>query len=322
MKNKLTKHKYVSILANYELGALKDPRVFTQGSVQTNVLLKTSKDRVVLRYYTNRSIKSVAFEVNFINYLNKNKYPCPAPIKNKRGKFIGLLDNNPYVIFEFAAGDHIERPNKSQKNQLIEKVAGLQNVAGNYCPPNKESRWNYGVELCRKLANKEAKKVGTKDAVEKLKWYKSALRKLELPSNLPKGVCHCDFHFSNILFKKGKFEALIDFDDANYTYRTFDLAALINPFVSSYDWNTWQKFKKGENVFDFTDARKTVETYEKYRALNNIEKRYLYDVFKLVILIDCLWYFSRGRANDFFEKRKIEYLDSLGRDKFNQEIFV
>ncbi len=73
------------------------------------------------------------------------------------------------------------------------------------------------------MARRKAKAIGTANAKNKLKWFESELSKLSLPKSLPKGICHCDFHFSNVLFTKGKFSALIDFDDANYTFLTFDL---------------------------------------------------------------------------------------------------
>ena len=180
---------------------------------------------------------------------------------------------------------------------------------------------NYNVENCRELTRKKAKEINTENAREKLKWFEDELPKLELPKSLPKGVCHCDFHFSNVLFKDSKFTALIDFDDANYTFLVYDLAALINPFIKSFEWNTWAKFKKDENVFDFAEARKIVSEYMKYRPLNESEKEHLFDVFKLNIMFDCIWYFGRGYANDFYERRKIEYLNALGRKEFHKRLF-
>lgn len=322
MRESLTKNVYNQILSEYNLGELKKSKVFTHGSVQTNVLLQTQKGSVVLRYYKSRSKKSVEFEINLIKFLVKHEFPCPAPIKNKAGKFIGSLENRSYVIFEYIDGVHLKKPSEVQKKQLVQKVAELQNIVGKYCPPNKGSRWNYNVKLCKKLSQSKAKELGTKNAKEKLKWYQAALGNLHLPSNLPKGVCHCDFHFANILFKNSKFKALIDFDDANYTYKIFDLAAIMDPFVSAFNHNTWKKFKKDQNVFNFSETKKIVAHYQKYRPLNDNEKRHLFDVFKLVILIYCLWNFFEGEASDFFERRKIEYLDSLGKEIFYQEIFM
>ena len=191
----------------------------------------------------------------------------------------------------------------------------------NYVPTHREYRWNYSIELCEELVQKEVDKINTKNAKEKLIWFKNELQEIVLLKSLPKGICHCDFHFSNVLFKDGNFRALIDFDDANYTYLTFDLASLIDPFVSSFRWDTWSKFKKDENVFNFDEAKKIVQEYEKYRPLSNDEREYLYDVYKLSLMLDCIWRFERGNANDFYERRKLDYLNGLGRKNFYEKIF-
>lgn len=319
VKTNLTNKDLTKIITSYNFGEFKGAEAFTHGSVQTNIFLKTSKGKFVLRYYNNRPEKSTLFELNLLKYLKAHKFPCALPIKNNQGKFIGLYKNRPFVVFEYIEGEHIKNP--KQKQQLVQKVAEMQNILKKYKPLNIKYRWNYNAAFCKKLAQKKAKEIGTIDAKKKLTWYKKELKKLKLPKALPMGVCHCDFHFSNILFKNGKFNALLDFDDANYTYRIFDLICLVEPFVSSFDWRTWNRFKKSENIFDLKKLKNTIKEYEKFRPLKNLEKKYLFDVFKLSIFIDCLWYFKRGKAKDFFEKRKIDRLNDLGRDKFYHEIF-
>ena len=318
MKTNFSKDKLSNILSNYNLGKLKSSSLFTNGTVQTNILLKTDKNRYVLRYYKQgRSLNSVLFEINLINYLKRKKYPCPSVFKNSHGNFIGLFNNKPYVIFEFIEGEHLEKPNKKQTNELIKKIAELQIITKNYKPVNKKYRLNYGIESCRDLATKEAEKIGTTNSADKLNWLKNELSKLVLPKSLAKGICHCDFHFTNVLFKNNKFNALIDFDDANYTYLMFDLVWLINPFKKSFEWNTWSSFNKTDNVFDFREAKQMVSEYSKHRQLSNNEKCHFFDLYKLSILIDSVWYFERGDVKDFFEKRKIDSLNNLGRDKFH-----
>lgn len=320
-KTKFTKADFLEIVSHYQVGEYRSSKPISKGTVQTNYLLHTTDGKYVFRYYENRSLGSVKFESNLIEYLTSKNYPCPAQIKNKQGKSIGIFNEKPYILFEFVEGVHLKNPNEAQKRQLIKKVAELQIITRNYKSPYTKYRWNYDIELCRKLVKKEAEKLGTVNAREKLKWYESELLKLDLPKSLPKGICHCDFHFSNILSEGDKFMALIDFDHANYTYLSYDLATLINPFISRFDWNTWSKFKKEDDVFGFGEARKLVSEYSKYRSLSENEKKHLFDVFKLSIMIDCLWYFERGDAKDFYERRKIEYLNSLGRKKFYNQIF-
>jgi len=321
VKTNFSEKDFIVILSKYDLGEYKDSKPFTSGSVQTNFLLQTTKSKFVFRYYENRPKTSVLFESNLIKYLKNKRYPCPTLFKDRHGKFVNTYKGKPYIIFEFVEGEHLENPNEQQKKQLIQRVAELHNITINYTPAYKKYRWNYSTELCKELARKETKKINTKNSKKKLKWLEKELLKIKLPKSLPKGICHSDFHFTNVLFKNGRFNALIDFDDANFTYLIFDLASLINPFVKSLEWDTWSNFRKDENVFDFSEARKIVSEYIKYRPLSNNEKRYLFDVFKLSIMLDCIWRFERGDAEDFYEKRKIEYLDSLGRKEFYNQLF-
>ena len=322
VKTKIERKTLEEILTKYDIGTYTEHHPISTGNVQTNLILTTSKSKYIFRYYENRSKGSVIFECNLIDYLKKHKYPCPGVLKSKENDHVGILDSKPYVIFEFMEGEHLKTPTKDQKNQLIKQVAELQIITEGYTPINVEHRWNYSPELCLKIAKEESKKIGTKNATKKLAWLRSEIEKLELPESLPLGICHCDFHFSNVLFDSGNFNALIDFDDANYTYITFDLASLIEPYVTGFDWNTWQNFKHDANVFDFKDAQKVVEEYTKHRPLSEPEKKHLFDVYKLAILFDTIWFFERGEVEDFFEKRKIDYLNNLGRDGFYQELFT
>ena len=70
------------------------------------------------------------------------------------------------------------------------------------------------------------------------------------------------------------------------------------------------------------ESRKIVSIYSKYRPLSEIEKENLFDVFKLSLLFDCIWYFNRGTSAEFFEKRKIDYLNNLGRESFYNNLFL
>lgn len=319
VKTNIKKEEFINLLSEYDIGKLVYIKPIKKGTVQSNFLIKTTKGKFIFRYYENRKKNSVLFEANLIDYLNRKNYPCPAIYKNKKRKFIGIYKNKPYAIFEFVEGKHIEKPGKKQETELIKEVAKLHILTKNYKSPYTKYRWNYSKEFCKRIAIIKSKEINTKNSKEKLKWLLSELSRLKLPKSLPKGVCHCDFHFSNVLFSNGKFKALIDFDDANYTYLTYDLISLIEPFI--FDHDTWIKYRNEDNVFDFKQSKKIVSEYMRYRHLTKDEKKYLFDVYKLSILIDCLWYFKRGYVVDFYEKRKIDYLNRLGRDNFYKEIF-
>ncbi|MAS36737.1 MAG: homoserine kinase [Anaerolineaceae bacterium] len=321
VKSNFSNDDFVSILSNYDLGDFEAAQPLTNGTVQTNFLLQTGSGKYVFRYYENRPLGSVLFESNLINYLTAKRYPCPAAFSNRDGEFVGLFAEKPYIIFEYVDGEHLETLSDDQKSQLIHHVAELHNITQTYEPSYQEHRWNYDVDLCRTLAQEAAAKQASRNARYKLAWFEAELSALDLPDTLPKGICHCDFHPSNVLFQNGVFKALLDFDDANYTFLSFDLASLMNPFVPGFDWNSWFHFRPDENVFDFTEAKSVAQAYMRHRPLTADEKTHLFDMFKLTVMFDCVWYFARGAAHDFFEKRKIDYLNQLGRSRFYHEIF-
>lgn len=321
VKTEVPREDFAAILSGYRLGEYLDSRPLAEGAVQTNYWLGTTAGQFVFRLYENRSLGSVGFETHLIRYLTERQYPCPAICNNRQGEAIGVYRQKPYVIFEFIHGHTVQNPTRKQKRQLIEKAALLQELTRDYTPVGLEHRWNYSPELCRELAGQAAMRIANDNALAKLRWFEAELQELQLPGALPKGICHCDFHFSNVLFAGGEFRALLDFDDANYTYLTFDLATLIDPFRPEFNWETWAEFEPGAQVFDFEEARWTAGVYHGYRRLSQVEQAHLFDVYKLSILFDAIWYFQRGEASDFYERRKIEALNALGREGFAAMLF-
>jgi len=311
VKSQFNRDDFRSILAQYDVGAYTHSEAIQQGTVQTNYFVDTAQGKFVLRYYEVRSKESVLFESDLLAYLTKHQYPCPRQVKNVHGAYVGNYHGRPYLLFEFLEGQHVEHPSAYQNQQLIQKAAELQKLTKGYDSPYVTYRWNYTPDLCRELAQAKADKINTQEGREKLTWLERELGRLDLPESIPRGICHCDFHFSNVLFQGEEFVALLDFDDANYTYLQFDLVVLV-------EYRAWPRTK---DMLNIEAARAVVAEYMKYRALGAEEMLHFYDVYKLSILFDCVWYFSRGVGESFYEREKIEYLNDLGRQRFYEGIF-
>lgn len=302
---------FVTILSQYDLGAYTDSDAISQGTVQTNYILSTSHGMFVFRYYECRSHESVLFESDLLAYLTARSYPCPGQVRNRQGTYVGLYRGKPYVLFEFLSGEHIEHPDTRHWQQLIQKAAELQQLTQEYDSSYTPYRINYTPDVCRTLAQAEARKLDTRNTRKKFAWLAHELSMLNLPPSLPRGICHGDFHFSNVLFHDDEFKALLDFDDANYTFLQFDLVGLI-------EYWAWPRTS---DSLDLAKARWVVQEYMKHRPLPFIEQQHLYDVYKLSIFFDCVWYFGRGTADDCYERRKIDILKSIGRQRFFEALF-
>jgi homoserine kinase type II len=311
VKTHFSAQDFRAILSQYSLGTYLSSAPIAAGTIQTNYFLETTQGKYVFRCYENRTADSARFECLVLAYLKKRHYPSPYPLKNRRGSYVGEAQQKPYVLFPFLEGRPLDHPTEHDKRQLIQKAAELQAITRGYRPRYHEARWNYTPQLCCHLAREQAEKLGTPAAAEKLAWLEQQLDLLQLPHALPKGICHCDFDFSNVFFQGAEFAALLDFDDANYTYLLFDLVGMIETWAWTYPAKT----------LDLAQARSVAAEYACYRPLNRLEQRHLFDVLKLGILIDCVWYFARGGAEDFYEKRKVDFLNQLGREAFYQALF-
>lgn len=311
VKTPFTHDDLAELLSPYDLGTYVRAEAIQQGTVQTNFVVETTRGKFVLRYYENRSRESVLFEQDLLLYLAGRRYPCPAPFANVYGEYVGVYRDKPYLISEFLEGQHIEHPDEHHRQQLVQKAAELQKLTTGFYSLYTAYRWNYDPDLCRRLAGAEATRLNTGAARKKFAWLVDQLEALDLPASLPRGICHCDFHFSNVLFRGDEFVALIDFDDANWTFLQFDLVGLIESWAWTHPAETP----------DLAEARRIVHAYMGHRPLSPSEQQHLYDVYKLSILFDCVWFFGRGGAGDFYEKRKIEALDHLGRHRFFAELF-
>ena len=309
-KTLITNSEIDHLLSKYALGRLMKFSPLQEGTVQSNYFIETIKGKYVFKLYENRAFNSVYFERDLLRFLETQKYPCPSLIPNRQGMFMGSYQGKPFLIFEFLGGSPIEQPNESKKKLLIQKVAELQLVTQDFKSPYQPYRWNYEPELCRELAVQKANEINSEEAFKKLSWLEEQISILALPELHPKGICHCDFHFTNVLFQDDVFMGLIDFDDANHTYLTFDLVSLIDSWAWSFP---------SESI-NLEQAKQITQAYQEFRPLGDLERHFLLDVHKLSILFDCVWFFDRGSTGDFYERRKIEYLDALGRDRYESAL--
>ncbi|MDF1514548.1 MAG: homoserine kinase [Anaerolineae bacterium] len=300
-----------AILSHYDLGVCTGHEAIPQGTVQTNYAISTPQGEFVLRYYENRSWESVMFESDVLTYLTGHGYPCPNPREDRLGSYVGIHNDKPYILFDFIEGSPVEHPTWQQREQLIHKAAELQLITSDFQSIYTPYRWNYTPALCRALAKEQAIAGNSQAVWDKFSWLEAQLGNLDLPDDLPRGVCHCDFHFSNVLYMDGDLTALLDFDDANITYLQFDLVGLI-------EYGAWPYTS---DSLDLHAARDIVCTYTEIRPLSTLEKRHFIDVYKLSILFDCVWYFARDTGDDFYEKQKIDYLSRQGRHSLTQALF-
>ena len=77
------KHEILSMLNQYDIGTFIDYHALPTGSVETNYIIFTTTGKYVLRYYENRTVPQVRFEIALIDFLTANSFPCAKMLPSK-----------------------------------------------------------------------------------------------------------------------------------------------------------------------------------------------------------------------------------------------
>lgn len=291
------------------------------GGVSYTRLVDADKGKFVLKMNPWRTKAQVEFEIDVLLHLAACGFSSPKPVKASNGECVVMHNEMPCAVFISIKGSSASSLTQNLCCQVAQYAAQLQKLTTGFIPVNADLRWNYTKAFCLEKAGHQASKLGTLNAQSKLSWFKETVASIELPDELPKSICHCDYDPSNVLVDQGLFASMIDYDVCNLTSSIVDCAFLINPFIEGFDWNTWEGCCFKGLPFDFRLPSLIIASYEKVRSLSDSEKLHLFDAYKLAVLIDCLWFFDRGSWKSFFERKKIELLDALGRQNFTESVF-
>lgn len=317
VKTVLTAEALAELCMPYGIGRILRYEGIARGTVQTNYHLFTDCGEYTFRLYENRTPEQAEYEIALLTDPAMNGFPVPKPVRGEKG-YIGLYEGKPYALFGWLPGHHAPEWNTARRESAARMAAELAKRTAGLRLPHEEKRLCYTPETLLRLAEEAAEKSGDG---EKLRWYRDRIAMLELPEELPRGVCHGDYDLGNLFFEGGRATALLDFDDANSTLLLFDPASMADPFRAEFRHDTWQEFAPDADVTDLSGMRTVVSAYESVRPMTECERAHLFDAVQLSILTDCVWYFGRGALPDFYEKRKLEALDAFGRERFRQAIF-
>jgi Ser/Thr protein kinase RdoA (MazF antagonist) len=118
---KISKNIIAKILKNYDLGPItKIEPLLTSGNI--TFIISANKEKFILRICPAgarwRSKQEIAGELEFIDYLLKNKWPAPIPVPQEDNSFIIAIDNKFGYLRHFDNGIACVNPNLKQIEQF------------------------------------------------------------------------------------------------------------------------------------------------------------------------------------------------------------
>lgn len=216
-------------LEDYALGRLQGLAGIAEGVQNSNFFLGTTRGQYVLTLFEQVPRAQLPFFTRLMAHLAALGIPCPAPVANRRGEYVGQLAGRPAVIVSRLAGASASRPTPAQCAAIGDMLANLH-LAAQSCPPPllahaRDTAW------CASGAARLAPCLAAGDAA--LLDDEVRHQQTGRPSALPRGVIHADLFRDNVLFLGDRVSGLLDFYFAGVDDLLFDLAVTVNDWCST-----------------------------------------------------------------------------------------
>lgn len=199
-----------AFLAGYDLGEVVELTPIAEGVENTNYRLETENGRFVLTLFEGRTDEaSLPFCLGLTAHLAARGFPCPTPIEDRSGAWLGRLNGRAAAVIEWKTGAWLRSPSEAEQAAAGAVLARLHQTAAGF----EIQRENpVGPAMWRRLADRCAAGASGEDRLL-LDQVETALARLGdvFGADLPGGPIHADYFPDNILFEGGQVSAVIDF---------------------------------------------------------------------------------------------------------------
>ncbi|WP_142627506.1 homoserine kinase [Rhizobium sp. P007] len=279
----ITEDDLRNFLTQYDVGSLTSYKGIAEGVENSNFLLHTTKDPLILTLYEKRVEKSdLPFFLGLMQHLAAKGLSCPLPLPRKDGELLGELSGRPAALISFLEGMWLRKPEAKHCRELGKALAAMH-LAGEGFEikrPNALSveGWKVLWEKSEDRADEVEK--GLKDEIRPEIDYLAA----HWPKDLPAGVIHADLFQDNVFFLGDELSGLIDFYFACNDLLAYDVSICLNAWC----------FEK-DGAYNVTKGKALLEGYQSVRPLSEAE-------------LEALPLLARGSALRFFLTRLYDWL--------------
>jgi homoserine kinase type II len=219
----VTSDELAAWLERYALGALTELQGIAAGIENTNYFVTTTKGRYVLTLFEKLQPDELPFYLELMAHLADAGIPCPRPIADRRGGYLGELKGKPASLVTLLKGRDVEQPDLSQCAQVGALLAHIHVAGASYRQrmdnPRGRSWWTAVMpDVLPFLDRDEARLLLGEVEFQAEAW----------PPNLPAGAIHADLFRDNVLFDHSRLTGVIDFYFACTGEWLYDIAIAVN----------------------------------------------------------------------------------------------
>jgi len=271
---KLTKKEFSDLLKDYNIGNYRSHKHVECALGNTNYILKTAKGKFIFKIFEQDDKKSVRYQLDIEEFLNRKGIDIPKIIFTKKGKDILALKNKPAAVYKFVPGTHPKRFPKELVKDIAQSLAFMHEkllklkLRGKEDFPKANEAIDFSIKKYR---------IKPPDYVsEQCKKVNEELKKINYKL-LKKSIIHSDLSDMNFLVEKNKLKAFLDWGDAHRDFLVHDMAILLKDIFIRPD-----KIKKDKITL-------FMKNYQKIIKLSNEEKKALLIFIKVALLCEILW---------------------------------
>lgn len=270
-------------LSEYDAGELTSYKGIAEGVENSNFLLHTTKEPLILTLYEKRvDAGDLPFFLGLMQHLAEKGLNCPLPLPRHDGRLCGELSGRPAALISFLEGMWLRKPEAHHCHEVGRALAELHLAAADFTIRRENALSVEGwVELWEKAGPRanEVQPGLEQEMSAELDFLKSCW-----PKDLPHGVIHADLFQDNVFFLSDRLSGLIDFYFACNDLLAYDVSICLNAWCFQPDGS-----------YNFAKGSALLAGYQSVRPLSEAE------VLALPVL-------CRGSALRFFLTRLYDWL--------------
>lgn len=217
----LNKQDIQRILNWYNPQTVLSYTVLSGGSENTNYCLKTNTHSFVLTVCEQKSFDDARNLARLLKHLDDHNFATSKIKKTKDGSDVVTWDGKPVMLKGFIEGDIVQDFSETLLLYLGKELAKLHKIkAPTYIPQT----LNYGSIKHFDKVQDYAPNSSFNQWIIDIRDY----IKIHISLDLPKALIHGDVFYNNIVVDKAQERGVImDFEEACYYYRVFDIGMMI-----------------------------------------------------------------------------------------------
>lgn len=279
----ITEDDLRNFLTQYDTGSLTSYKGIAEGVENSNFLLHTTKEPLILTLYEKRVEKNdLPFFLGLMQHLAAKGLSCPLPLPRRDGELLGELSGRPAALISFLEGMWLRKPEAKHCREVGKALAAMHLAGEGFeiTRPNALSVEGWKVLWDKSEDRADEVEKGLRDEIRPEIDYLAA----HWPKDLPAGVIHADLFQDNVFFLGDELSGLIDFYFACNDLLAYDVSICLNAWC----------FEK-DGAYNATKGKALLEGYQSVRPMSEAE-------------LEALPLLARGSALRFFLTRLYDWL--------------